>query len=66
MILYLFRKPKASGFLCAHGRKVKLTSSDTDQLIRRLILHNLDIHDIEVSAGGLEDAFQTLIQEDAQ
>lgn len=48
------------------GRKVKLTSADTDQLIRTLIQHNLDIRDIEISAGGLEDAFQTLIQGDAK
>lgn len=48
------------------GRKVKLTSTDTDQLIRTLIQHNLDIRDIEISAGGLEDAFQTLIQGDAK
>ncbi|GIP24454.1 ABC transporter ATP-binding protein [Paenibacillus sp. J22TS3] len=47
------------------GRKVKLSSPDTDQLIRTLLSRDLDIRDIEISAGGLEDAFQTLIQGDA-
>ncbi|SDT56536.1 ABC-2 type transport system ATP-binding protein [Paenibacillaceae bacterium GAS479] len=44
------------------GRRVKLASSDTDRLIVALIEKNIDMCDIEIKSGGLEDAFQTLVQ----
>lgn len=44
------------------GRKVKITSPDTDQVIIALIQRQLDIKDIEIHTGGLEDAFQFLVQ----
>jgi ABC-2 type transport system ATP-binding protein len=44
------------------GRRVKLFSSDTDRLIGTLIEKRVDIRDIEIQSGGLEDAFQALVQ----
>ncbi|OXM16526.1 ABC transporter ATP-binding protein [Paenibacillus herberti] len=44
------------------GRRVKLASSDTDRLIVALIEKNIDMCDIEIKSGGLEDAFQALVQ----
>ncbi|OCT13525.1 ABC transporter ATP-binding protein [Paenibacillus pectinilyticus] len=44
------------------GRRVKLASSDTDRLIVALIERNIDMRDIEIQSGGLEDAFQALVQ----
>ncbi|TXK84069.1 ABC transporter ATP-binding protein [Paenibacillus sp. N3.4] len=45
------------------GRRVKITSPDTDQVIMALIQKGLDIKDIEIHTGGLEDAFQFLVQQ---
>ncbi|GGI43572.1 ABC transporter ATP-binding protein [Paenibacillus marchantiophytorum] len=45
------------------GRKVKITSPDTDEVIFAMIQRQLDIKDIEIHAGGLEDAFQFLVQQ---
>ena len=44
------------------GRKVKLSSSNTDQLIAALIEKRFEMRDIEIQSGGLEDAFQALVQ----
>ncbi|WP_123040739.1 ABC transporter ATP-binding protein [Cohnella candidum] len=45
-----------------NGRRVKLFSGDTDRLIRTLIERGVDMRDIEIQSGGLEDAFQALVQ----
>jgi ABC-2 type transport system ATP-binding protein len=45
------------------GRKVKLFSGNTDQLITVLIEKRIDMRDIEIQSGGLEDAFQALVQQ---
>ncbi|WP_219835160.1 ABC transporter ATP-binding protein [Paenibacillus sp. R14(2021)] len=45
------------------GRKVRLFSGDTDRLIKALIEQRLDMRDIEIQSGGLEDAFQALVQQ---
>jgi ABC-2 type transport system ATP-binding protein len=44
------------------GRRVKLYSNDTDTLIAVLIERRIDMRDIEIQSGGLEDAFQALVQ----
>ncbi|SFE77070.1 ABC-2 type transport system ATP-binding protein [Paenibacillus catalpae] len=43
------------------GRRVKLHSRDTDQLIMKLIEQRFDMKDIEIQSGGLEDAFQAIV-----
>ncbi|WP_028549896.1 ABC transporter ATP-binding protein [Paenibacillus sp. UNC451MF] len=48
-----------------NGRRVKLTSGDTDQLIYAIIQNGLDVKDIEIQSGGLEAAFQTLVQHES-
>lgn len=45
-----------------NGRRVKLFSGDTDRLIVTLIQNGVDMRDIEIQSGGLEDAFQALVQ----
>ncbi|BBH22800.1 ABC transporter ATP-binding protein [Paenibacillus baekrokdamisoli] len=45
------------------GRKVKLSSSNTDQLIVALIEKRFEMRDIEIQSGGLEDAFQALVHQ---
>ncbi|WP_282937788.1 ABC transporter ATP-binding protein [Paenibacillus sp. RC67] len=45
-----------------NGRRVKLWSGDTDRLIYAIIQNGLDVKDIEIQSGGLEEAFQTLVQ----
>jgi len=45
------------------GRKVRLFSGNTDRLIAALIETRIDMHDIEIQSGGLEDAFQALVQQ---
>lgn len=45
-----------------NGRRVKLFSGDTDRLIRTLVERGVDMRDIEIQSGGLEDAFQALVQ----
>jgi ABC-2 type transport system ATP-binding protein len=45
------------------GRKVKIMSPYTDQVIFAMIERQLDIKDIEIHTGGLEDAFQFLVQQ---
>jgi ABC-2 type transport system ATP-binding protein len=45
------------------GRKVKLFSDNTDRLIAALIEKRVDMRDIEIQSGGLEDAFQALVQQ---
>jgi ABC-2 type transport system ATP-binding protein len=44
-----------------NGRRVKLQSRDTDQLIVTLIEQRIDMKDIEIQSGGLEDAFQAIV-----
>ncbi|MFC5651335.1 ABC transporter ATP-binding protein [Paenibacillus solisilvae] len=44
------------------GRKVKLSSSNTDALIVALVEKRFEMRDIEIQSGGLEDAFQALVQ----
>ena len=44
------------------GRRVEMFGPDTDRLLTELIDKRIDMKDIEVRSGGLEDAFQTLIQ----
>ncbi|MFD1739653.1 ABC transporter ATP-binding protein [Bacillus salitolerans] len=39
---------------------IKLYSSDTDQLLKHIIKHNLDVYDIEVQRGRLDEAFEFL------
>jgi ABC-2 type transport system ATP-binding protein len=46
-----------------NGRRAKLYSSDTDRLIALLIDRRLEMRDIEIQSGGLDDAFQALIQQ---
>jgi len=48
--------------LSRSGRRVKLTSDDTDRLIAELINRRIDMRDIEIGGGGLEDAFQALVR----
>ncbi|UVI30813.1 ABC transporter ATP-binding protein [Paenibacillus spongiae] len=43
-----------------HNR-VKLKSADTDRLIASLIHHGIEMRDIEIVSGGLEEAFQALV-----
>ncbi|RAP74525.1 ABC transporter ATP-binding protein [Paenibacillus montanisoli] len=45
------------------GRRVKLYSTDTDRLIVALVENRFDMRDIEIQSGGLEDAFQALVQQ---
>ncbi|MCM3629569.1 ABC transporter ATP-binding protein [Paenibacillus glycanilyticus] len=44
-----------------NGRRVKLHSRDTDRLIVMLIEQRIDMKDIEIQSGGLEDAFQAIV-----
>ncbi|MCS7463766.1 ABC transporter ATP-binding protein [Paenibacillus doosanensis] len=44
-----------------NGRRVKLTSANTDRLIFAIVQNKLDVKDIEIQSGGLEDAFQSLV-----
>lgn len=43
------------------GRRVKLSSGDTDALIKLLVERRIDMREIEIQSGGLEDAFQALV-----
>ncbi|GGA33683.1 ABC transporter ATP-binding protein [Paenibacillus physcomitrellae] len=45
-----------------NGRRVKLTSLDTDRVIFTMVHMNLDVRDIEIQTGGLEEAFRNLVQ----
>ncbi|WP_240420567.1 ABC transporter ATP-binding protein [Paenibacillus periandrae] len=45
------------------GRRVKLYSNDTDQLIAAIVRQELDATDIEIQSVGLEEAFQALVRE---
>ncbi|MEK3723948.1 ABC transporter ATP-binding protein [Paenibacillus sp. FSL H8-0034] len=45
------------------GRRVRLYSSDTDQLIAAIVRQELDAADIEIQSVGLEEAFQALVRE---
>ncbi|WP_336775830.1 ABC transporter ATP-binding protein [Paenibacillus sp. MMO-58] len=44
-----------------NGRRVKLHSRDTDRLIITLIEQRIEMKDIEIQSGGLEDAFQAIV-----
>jgi ABC-2 type transport system ATP-binding protein len=44
------------------GRRTALRTSDSDALLRRLIMDAWDVSEIEVSGGGLEDAFVQLTE----
>ncbi|MFC0333796.1 ABC transporter ATP-binding protein [Paenibacillus sepulcri] len=48
------------------GRKVRLFSGNTDGLIAALVEKRIDMRDIEIASGGLEDAFQALVQQTTQ
>ncbi|WP_127530803.1 ABC transporter ATP-binding protein [Paenibacillus kobensis] len=43
------------------GRRVKLFSNNTDQLIVELVQRGIPMKDIEIQSGGLEEAFRTLV-----
>ncbi|AZN39393.1 ABC transporter ATP-binding protein [Paenibacillus albus] len=45
------------------GRRVKLSSGNTDKLITLLVEKRFEMRDIEIQSGGLEDAFQALVQQ---
>lgn len=45
------------------GRHVRIRTRTSDAVLRTLIVQNFDIHDIQVSQGGLEDAFLSLTAE---
>ncbi len=45
------------------GRQITLRTTDSDTLLRTLILDQWDISDIQVTGGGLEDAFVRLTSE---
>jgi ABC-2 type transport system ATP-binding protein len=45
-----------------NGKRVKLFSPNTDSLIADLVQQRIDMRDIEIQSGGLEDAFQALVQ----
>jgi hypothetical protein len=47
-----------------NGQRVKITGKHTDQIIRQLILLNLEIFDIEIRRGSLEEAFTSLTHSD--
>jgi ABC-type multidrug transport system, ATPase component len=44
-----------------NGRRVRLYSSDTDRLIAELIMRGVEMKDIEIQSGGLEEAFRSLV-----
>ncbi|WP_209864882.1 ABC transporter ATP-binding protein [Paenibacillus shirakamiensis] len=46
------------------GRRARLYSSDTDLLMRTLIEYSIPMQDIEIQSGGLNEAFQRLLQQD--
>lgn len=43
------------------GRRVKLYSNDTDRLIGELVRRELEMRDIEIQSGGLDEAFRSLV-----
>lgn len=45
------------------GRRVRLISGNTDRLLYALIERKIEMKDIEIKSGGLEDAFQTLLKQ---
>lgn len=45
------------------GRHIRLRTSNSDATLRALFLQSLDVYDIEVTAGGLEDAFIALTKD---
>jgi ABC-2 type transport system ATP-binding protein len=47
------------------GRHVRVRTKHSDALLRALIEHNYDVHEFEVTAGALEDAFISLTNEEA-
>jgi ABC-2 type transport system ATP-binding protein len=44
------------------GRRIALRTNDSDTLLRRLVMDAWDVSEIEVSGGGLEDAFVQLTE----
>ncbi|MFC5530810.1 ABC transporter ATP-binding protein [Cohnella yongneupensis] len=46
-----------------NGHRATLHSADTDRLITLLIERRYEMRDIEIQSGGLDDAFQALIQQ---
>jgi ABC-2 type transport system ATP-binding protein len=58
--------PRALGRLAAvtevslHGDTVRLTTSDADATVRALFADDLEVRDLEVAGGGLEEAFLAL------
>lgn len=57
----LRRLPDVSD-LTRSGRHIRLRTKDSDAVLRALFGQSMSVRDIEVSAGGLEDAFLTLTQ----
>ncbi|SDN42321.1 ABC-2 type transport system ATP-binding protein [Paenibacillus sp. yr247] len=45
------------------GRRVTLYSGNTDRLIVTLVKEQVDMRDIEIQSGGLDDAFQALVKQ---
>ncbi|GIP37769.1 ABC transporter ATP-binding protein [Paenibacillus sp. J31TS4] len=45
------------------GHRVRIACRDTDRLLFALLKGNERMKDIEITAGGLEDAFETLLRE---
>jgi ABC-2 type transport system ATP-binding protein len=46
-----------------NGRRVTLFSGNTDRLIATLVERRIDMRDVEIRSGGLEDAFQALVSQ---
>jgi ABC-2 type transport system ATP-binding protein len=46
------------------GRRIALRTNDSDTLLRRLVMDAWDVSEIEVSGGGLEDAFVHLTEQE--
>jgi len=44
-----------------NGSRVSLSGKDTDQIIIALVERRVEMKDIEIVSGGLEEAFQTLV-----
>lgn len=47
-----------------HGDAVALVCDDSDLAIRALLAQELEVHDIEISGAGLEEAFLELTASD--
>ncbi|WDL95754.1 ABC transporter ATP-binding protein [Alicyclobacillus sp. ALC3] len=48
------------------GRRARVQTQDSDQVLRTLLTRYTDVTDIEVTGGGLEDAFISLTETDTE